>query len=99
MNQAEGIRRVGFNDGVTQGPAGIGGKIRRRPENHVFAGFRMLERKFRRVQADARERRAAVQRVAENWETTLRRVNADLMRAPRERLGLHHWVGADVRRL
>ena len=52
----------------------------------------MLERKFGCMQTDARERRAAVKRIAENRKAVLRRVNANLMRAARERLGITSYA-------
>jgi hypothetical protein len=51
----------------------------------------MRECNFRRVQKNARRRRAAVKRVAENREAVFRRVNADLMRAAGEWFGAYHF--------
>ena len=54
----------------------------RGPEGEFLAGSRMLQRQLRRVQINARRRRAAVKRIPENRKTALRRVDPNLVCPP-----------------
>ena len=88
VQQPEGIGGGGINQRRAQRDTRIDLKFRLRPERDRFARLRMSEGKFARMQMQPRCRRAAVKRVAQHRESVLRSVNADLMRAPRVRLGL-----------
>ena len=77
-----------------QRQARIGVKIRGRVKRHRLARCRMGEGNFRRVQKHPRRRCAAVKRVAENRESALRRVDANLVRLSCQRLGFNTLVGA-----
>ena len=50
----------------------------------------MSELDFRRMQINARRGGAAVKRVTKNGEAAFRRVDANLMRAAGQRLGVYH---------
>ena len=54
----------------------------------------MTESQFRRVQADAWRGGPAIKSVTQDRQAILRRVNPDLMSAPREWHGLHNIVVA-----
>ena len=72
----------------SQNFASIALKIRRGAKGEFFARSADVESNFRRVQADAGKGGAAVKRVAENRKSIFRGMNAYLMGAAGQGLGL-----------
>ena len=89
VNHAESVRFLRVNQRGAQRQARIGVKIRGRAKRHRLARCRMGEGNFRRVQKHPRRRGAAVKRVAENRESALRRVDANLVCFSCQRFGFH----------
>ena len=87
------------NQGVSQREPRVRREIHRRFKFHFLRAGRMLEFQRGGMQAQARERRAAVKRITQHGKPIFRRVNADLMCAAGERRRFHQAVGTDVRRL
>lgn len=69
------------------GQARVRREVRRRTEGDGLASGGMSERDLLRMEKYPRRRRAAVERVAQNREAVCRRVDANLVRPARERLG------------
>ena len=56
----------------------------------------MLQSQLRRVEINARCRRAAVKRVAQDRETHIGGMDPDLMRPPSQRLRFNYLVATDI---
>ena len=102
VDETDGVRELRIEDRDAQvvrilgNPAGrrghVGTPVARGAKGQRFIRHRMLQRQLDGVQIHALGRRAAVKPVAKNGETILRRVGANLMRAPGDWLRLQQGL-------